>query len=65
MTIYTIRYYQDGRPTGDEHWTGIYGEAKALAENAVSTGAADRVEIIDEAGQVAFEHPPVASLTQE
>ena len=62
---YTIRYYQDARPTGDEHWTGIYGEAKALAENAVETGAADRVEILDEAGQVVFHHPPLTPAAEE
>jgi hypothetical protein len=58
---YTIRYFQDSRPTGDEHWTGIYGEAKALAENAVNSGAADRVEILDEAGQPVFHYPPLTS----
>lgn len=62
---YTIRYYQDARPTGDEHWTGIYGEAKALAENAVATGAAERVEILDEAGQLVFHHPPLAPPVEE
>jgi hypothetical protein len=62
---YTIRYFQDSRPTGDEHWTGIYGEAKALAENAVESGAADRVEIVDEAGQLVFHHPPLTPPAQE
>ena len=57
---YTIRYFQDSRPTGDEHWTGIFGEAKALAMNAVESGAADRVEILEEAGQLVFHHPPLA-----
>lgn len=62
---YTIRYYQDARPTGDEHWTGIYGEAKALAENAVASGSADRVEILDEAGQLVFQHPSLALPAEE
>jgi hypothetical protein len=61
---YTIRYFQDGRPTGDEHWTGIYGEAKALAENAVTTGTAERVEILDATGQLVFHHPPLAPVEE-
>jgi hypothetical protein len=62
---YTILYYQEARPTGDEHWTGIFGEAKALAEHAVETGVADRVEILDEAGQLVFHHPPLAPPAEE
>lgn len=62
---YTIRYYQDARPTGDEHWTGIFGEAKALAENAVGSGTADRVEILDEAGQLLFHYPALAPPGEE
>jgi hypothetical protein len=54
---HTIRYFKDGRPTGDEHWTGIFGEARALAENAVHTAAAERVEVIDDDGNIAFQHP--------
>jgi len=54
---FTIKYYEAGRPTGDEHWTGIFGEARALAQNAVTTGAAEKVEIRDEAGQLIFQYP--------
>ena len=57
---YTIRHFEGDRPTGDEHWTGIFGEAKALAENAVATGSAQRVEVLDEAGQLVFHYPPLS-----
>ena len=56
---YTIRFYHEGRPTGDELWTAIFGEAKAIAENALQTGAADRAEVLDEDGQLVFELPPL------
>jgi hypothetical protein len=62
---YSIRLYQNGRPTGDEHWSDIFGEAKALAETAVETGAADRVEILDDAGGPIFHYPPIARPQEE
>jgi hypothetical protein len=60
---YLIRYFQNSRPTGDEHWTGIFGEAKALAGNAVKTGAAQRVEILDEDGQIVFHYPRISEAS--
>ena len=58
---YLIRYFHDLRPTGDEHWTAIFGEAKALAANAVKNGAAQRVEILTADGTLVFHYPPVTS----
>lgn len=54
---YTIIYFNGGREQGSESFSGKMSEAQAFAEDAVGTGAYDRVEIRDANGVLVWHHP--------
>jgi hypothetical protein len=54
---YTVVYIQKETVSGTEPWPGKLIDAQDLAHKAVANGAADRVEIRDENGELVFRHP--------
>ena len=57
---YTMVYIRKEKVSGTDPWPGKLIDAQDLAHKAVTNGAADRVEIRDENGELVFRHPRAA-----
>lgn len=58
---YTIAYFKTGSLSHTDHWTGTLEEARDVACAAISSGAADVVEIRDEQDRLLGHYPRQAN----